>query len=193
MKNRALFIFLTSLLMNPFVSHGQDAIKKNHLYIEGLGNNFYDENSNFSPVYFSLNYDRKIIKKTSFILTSGIGYRPQRFYYGNNSVTRSIMSMSAGVLWRHKYKRNGIWIGASTCIAFGKIQYKDSRQYIHEHNSSFQLGPVVAYQFQNKSERFFVRVEYTPKILAAAFDDANFGYGDEIVPFWFGLSIGGGW
>jgi len=192
--------FCAFLCLCPLVIMAQDSlhtIKKNQIALEVFGNNFFDINSSFQPGYFSLNYDRKFIAKRScFIVSIGTGYMRTKGYYHVKDKIKllTIVDFSGGFLWRPNYKRNGFWFGVFCSNCFGKIYYLDEKDNNHLHNASFQISPNLTYQFQSKSEHFFVRLSLTPKILASAFTSTyEYGYGVKLFPFWGGISIGGAW
>jgi hypothetical protein len=183
------FICLTLLSISI---KAQDSLHicKNQIFIEGLGNDFVDFNSE-SIGLISINYSRKVIfKNSSFMFSVGIGPVDE----GGYTPQRTIVGFPIGILGRGKYKRNGLWFGAFFTPCFGKILYHDVGDHPHFLNYSFQVSPNLTYQFQSKSEHFFVRLSIAPKILASAFTSTDkYGYGDKVILFWGGISIGGAW
>jgi hypothetical protein len=185
--------FCVFLCLCPLIILAQDSLHicKNQVFIEGVGNNFYDINASEDIGWASINYSRKIITARScFMLSFGIGTLRE----GGITPPITLVDLPMGVLCRGKYKRNGLWFGAFFTPCFGKILYHDVGDHPHFLNYSFQVSPNLTYQFQSKSEHFFVRLCIAPKILASAFTSTDkYGYGDKVIPFWGGISIGGAW
>jgi hypothetical protein len=196
LKNALVFLFFIFCFL-PCHIKAQDSlrIKKNQVFVEALGNNFCDPNSSADAGLASINYSRKVIfKSSSLMLSLGVGpinsevFDPVKAEYK----MIKILDLPAGILWRRKYKRNGFWVGAFFTPTIGKIDYPSNSGNGAVHNVSFQITPNISYQFQSKSENFFCRFSFTPKILASNFSKV---YGDRqpIVLFLGGISIGGAW
>ncbi len=189
---------------NQYANHHYDlpsdtakVISHNQVYVELLGNNFFDPNALSSePGLASINYARKVVlKHNSFIFNIGIGpvkslgYDPAR----NAVYTIFNIDFPTGFLWRPGYSPKGFWIGFFITPLAGKIPYLEDRNGFESfQKSSFEFSPNLTYQFQNKSEKFFYRLSITPKFYADNFS-AKFGNGNTFWPFWGGISIGGGW
>jgi hypothetical protein len=185
-KHFCVFLCLCSLVI---MAQDNLHICKNQVFVEGLGNSFADPNSSAEAGLATINYSRKVIfDNSSFMFSLGISPLVA------NNRTMILFDFPVGVLGRGKYKRNGLWYGIFFIPSFGKIYYLDEKDNNHLHNASFQISPNLMYQFQSKSEHFFVRLSLTPKILASAFTSTyEYGYGVKLFPFWGGISIGGGW
>ena len=194
MKNSIIYcivFILFCLLSSRIKAQDNQNIRKNQAFVEGLGNNFYDINASEDIGWASVNYSRKVITNRScFMFSFGIGILRQ----GGVTPPITLIDLPMGILCRGKYKRNGLWFGVFYTPSFGKIVYLDRSDHRQVHNSSFQISPNLTYQFQSKSEDFFIRLSLTPKILASAFTPTDkYGYGVKIFPFWGGISIGGAW
>jgi hypothetical protein len=200
MKNASvLFFFLIGLCLGSLKAQDSISVKKNQVYCEVLGNNFYDPNSDFHPAFVSLNYSRKVLlNRCSFTFSLGCGFAQAIGYVtiNNRIVKPVILDFPVGVLFKPNYKRNGLWFGAFFIPSLGKIGYRinDGRNQIdYFHNSSWQFSPNLTYQFQSKSEKFFCRLTLSPKFLPPFFTKSiEYGKDWTIVP-WGGISIGGGW
>jgi hypothetical protein len=191
--------FCAFLCLCPLVIMAQDSLHicRNQIFVEGLGNSFADPNSSADGGIGSLNYERKVIfDNISLLFSLGVGpLHAVGYDYAKNTTTQiTIINFPVGILGRGKYNRNGLWYGVFFTPCFGRIVYLDRHDYEQIHNFSFQVSPNLTYQFQSKSEHFFVRLSLTPKILASAFTSTDkYGYGVKLFPFWGGISIGGGW
>lgn len=198
---KKVFILLM-ICFSHYETRAQDSlyVKKNQIYLELLGNNFIDLNSNADAGLWSINYCHKIIsRKNSFMFSFGMGTLKGSRY---DSVRRTAIDVTdinlpAGILWRPHYKRNGLWAGIFFTTLIGKISYSyfnenTYSEIVYTHNSSFQISPNLTYQFQTKSEHFFCRLTLSPKILPRVFFSQKFGDGWKIFP-WGGISIGGAW
>jgi hypothetical protein len=137
-----------------------------------------------------------MFKKSCFNFSLGVGY--VRLYYTlgkNNSPT--IFDFPMGVLFKPRYKKNGLLFGIFVIRSVGKISYRidDGRNQInYYHNSSWQVSPNLSYEFQPKSKSIFFRLTVSPKFLPPFFnrDSVEYGMKWKIVP-WGGISIGGVW
>lgn len=192
-----IFFFFICSMLSLHALKAQDtlSIKKNQLYIELLGNNFADPNSSADASFYSINYCRKvIIKKNCLLFSLGLGTLRENGYDSVHRISTNItlFNFPAGILWRYNYKRNGLLAGVFFTAIFGKISYISA---VNQYNFSYQVSPNLSYQFQSRSEHFFFRVNFTPKLLAYMFSDKYSNqYGDQPRVFlWGGISIGGGW
>lgn len=195
-KQKIFFILLFSFaFLKSEAQKDSSLISKtyNQICIEGLGNGFIDYS--YPDVSFiSICYTHKVIlTTTSFMLSLGIG-QVISSNFSSIKPPDKVIDFPAGILFRGKYKRNGLWGGIFFTPCFGKIQYRDAADQPHFVNGSFEISPNLSYQFQSKSEHFFIKISFTPKILASAFTKTEkYGYGDKIFPFWGGICIGGAW
>jgi hypothetical protein len=188
------------ILLLPYYANAQDSvlITRNQMYAEVFGNNFADWNS-YNWSYISLNYDRKMGSKSNFILSVGVSaFRSKYIDESTNPVTyptTTAIAVPFGFLWRHHYKRNGFWVGLFATPTFGKQWYyveSFSTYTNYVDNFSSQFSPNVCYQFQSKSEKFFFRISFAPKLYASIFSE-KFGNDHVGLPLWGGISIGGAW
>jgi hypothetical protein len=206
-KNLLAFLFCVNCLA-AFNISAQDnlLIKKNRVYIEVLGNNFIDPNTYSDVEFVSLNYSRKIISnKYYYMLSLGCApFRGTRYVSVRNdhNFKATNFGFSAGVLAGRNVKRNGVLLGLFFTGAIGEFVYNiyipgnhGAQAINYHHQFTFQISPSIAYQLQSKSENLFFRVSYAPKILPSLFSEKHSGGSDNkyVFPFWFGISIGGGW
>ncbi len=188
-----VFILISSLIaLTCNAQHDSLSVKKNQLYIELFGNNYFDPNAGLNISFISINYDRKIIfGKSGFIFSVGLGQVRE-----NKST--DIVYFPTGLMFKPRYTRNGLWFGMFFIPCVGKISYTvpygNRGQITYSHTTSWQLSPNLTYQYQIKSEKFFCRLSLTPKFLPPFFNKSTMEYGNKwtIVP-WGGISIGGGW
>jgi hypothetical protein len=204
----SLFLFLAFNLFATNILKAQADLpsRKNRIYVEILGNNFFDPNTYDDIEFISANYSRKITLNRYYMMFS-LGFAPfkgTRYDSIKNTHYRATnLGFSAGVLTGRNIKHNGILLGVYFICATGEFRYTEyvSRPQhggytvFYQHHFSFQISPNVVYQFQSKSEKIFCRLTYSPKILASAFykDPKRYGEDYMIYPFWGGISIGGGW
>jgi hypothetical protein len=207
MKRHLLLFFFCLNCLATFNVSAQDnlPIKKNRVYIEVLGNNFFDPNTADDIEFVSINYSCKIISnKYYYMLSLGCApFRGTRYDSLRNTHYRATnFGFCAGILAGRNVKRNGLLLGIFFTGAMGEFVYgiavpgNHGGQIInYYHRFSFQINPNIAYQLQSKSENLFFRISYSSKILASLFSERYERVFDDkfISPFWFGISIGGGW
>jgi len=173
----------------------------NQVYVGVLG-----DNDLISIV--SLNYSKKL--PHGIIVFGGMG-NPRKVSSNNNQPSFNSFTFDAGLLFRGKYKRNGLWGSLSASIATGKwfyvTNYYTYWTYINSvyqrvavynytyHDIDFEILPAVCYQFQNKNEKLFCRITGGVKLFSSLFLNS---YDDKIVDHndffpWIGISIGGAW
>ncbi|CAN5851921.1 hypothetical protein BH11BAC7_BH11BAC7_23180 [soil metagenome] len=195
MRMKYLLLCFGLIILKALNAQDSSVIKKNQVYLELLGNNFADPNSSVDASLYSVNYCRKvIIKKNCLLFSLGVGTLKENGYdpIGMRSTNITLFNFPAGILWRYNYKRNGLLVGVFFTAIFGEISYISA---VDHYNSSYQVSPNLSYQYQSRSEHFFFRVNFTPKLLAYMFSDKYSNqYGDQPRVFlWGGISIGGGW
>lgn len=185
-----------------------EPMKRNNIVLEFFGHTYlspFGTPTKFIPL--SINYSRTIDDGNSYLQLS-VGVSTIRsFYYessGNQYLSPRVIHrpwgicLPLGVLWRLHYKRNGLWGGLCITQAFVKQQYLEARgnvnpTIIHTFNYDYQLMPEICYQFHSRDESIVCKISYTPKISSVNFGDYEDGSMWSFLPFWGGISIGGGW
>ncbi len=171
--------------------------QNNQISFEFLG-------SSFPGYLLSLDYSRKFLtRKLSFIPFVGMGVlKNKRPEFGEDDAKYSI---ATGIFFRGEYKRNAFWGSISGALAFGNWFYETSLYHNGSgslggttvyHDVNFCLTPAIAYQFQSKSEHFFIRPSIGIKMFSNLFSD-NYksvtSSQERPLFLWSGISIGGQW
>jgi hypothetical protein len=187
--------FTILILIAAFPCSGQhDSIpikKKNQIGLELLGNTA-------ALSFISVNYTRKISSST--MVFGGVGL-PHKFSEEGILPGFTSYTIDGGVLYRKNYKRKGFGVGISIALMTGKWYYRTSitrdsaGQFIDHytyHPVSFEVFPAVYYQYQNKTETFFMRPTVGLKLPSAFFSDSYREIDDDglhLIP-WIGFAFG---